>query len=69
MAARVAAELRKEDEVLVETVRGGLGEFSVLINDQQVVSTSRLWYPKPGKIVDQVRTLLANSFASDSDAK
>ena len=42
MAARVAAQLSKENEVLVETVRGGLGEFSALINDQQVISTSRL---------------------------
>jgi hypothetical protein len=58
MASRVAAELKKENGIEVETVRGGLGEFSVSINDQKVVDTNRLWYPTPSKVVSKVRSLL-----------
>jgi len=55
----VAAELKKEREVQVETVKGGLGEFTVFLDDQKVVSTNRLWYPHPRKVVEKVRGLLA----------
>jgi hypothetical protein len=58
MASRVAAELKKENGIEVETVRGGLGEFSVSINDQKVVDTNRLWYPTPSKVVSKVQSLL-----------
>ena len=59
MPARVAAQLQKEDGVQVETAKGGLGEFSVSINDRKVIETNRLWYPVPRKIVEKVRGLLA----------
>lgn len=59
MASRVAAQLRKENDVEVETVRGGLGEFSVYIDDQKVIDTNRLWYPTPSKIVKRIQALLA----------
>jgi hypothetical protein len=59
MTARVAAELKKERDVQLETVKGGLGEFSVFIDDGKVISTNRLWYPDPGKVVSKVRALLA----------
>ena len=59
MASRVAAQLRKETDVQVETVRGGLGEFSVYIEGQKVIDTNRLWYPTPSKIVKKIRALLA----------
>ena len=59
MAARVAAQLQKEDGVQVEAAKGGLGEFSVSINDRKVIETNRLWYPAPRKIVEKVRGLLA----------
>jgi hypothetical protein len=55
MATRVAAELKKERDVQVETVKGGLGEFSVVVDDRKVITTNRLWYPNPGKVVKQVR--------------
>jgi hypothetical protein len=58
MASRVAAELKKESEIEVEIIGGGLGEFSVSINDRKVVDTNRLWYPMPGKVVTKVRSLL-----------
>ena len=51
--------MRKEDGVEVETVRGGLGELSISINDRKVVDTSKLGYPTPGSVVKKVRTALA----------
>jgi len=59
MASRVAAQLRKDNNVEVETVRGGFGEFSVYIDQQKVIDTNRLSYPSPGKVVKRVRVLLA----------
>ena len=59
MASRVAAELRKETDVQVEMVRGGLGEFSVHLDDRKVIDTNRLWYPTPSKIVKKMKALLA----------
>ena len=59
MASRVAAELKKERDVQVETVRGGLGEFSVHLDDRKVIDTNRLWYPTPSKVVKKIKALLA----------
>lgn len=58
MASRVAAQLRKTN-VEAEKVRGGLGEFSVYIDDQKVIDTNRLWYPMPSKVVRRIQELLA----------
>jgi hypothetical protein len=59
MASRVAAQLRKENNIEVETVKGGLGEFSVYIDEQKVVDTNRFWYPTTNKIVKKIQALLA----------
>jgi len=59
MAARVAARLSGEKDVEVETVKGGLGEFSVSVGGRKVIDTSRLWYPTPSKVVAKTRSLLA----------
>ena len=59
MASRVAAQLQNEKNVEVETVRGGLGEFSVYLDEQKVIDTSRFWYPSPNKIVKKIQALLA----------
>jgi len=59
MASRVAAQLRNENKVQVEVVRGGLGEFSVYLDDRKVIDTNRFWYPTPGKIVKKIQALLA----------
>ena len=59
MAARVAARLRKETDAQVETTRGGLGEFSVYIDDRKVIDTNRFWYPTPSKVVRKVKELLS----------
>ena len=59
MAARVATELKNDSNVQVELVKGGLGEFGVFIDSRKVIDTNRLWYPRPSKIVSEIRTLLA----------
>jgi hypothetical protein len=58
MASRVAVQLRKENDAQVEVVRGGLGEFSVYLDDRKVIDTNRLWYPTPSKIVKKIQALL-----------
>ena len=59
MASRVAAQLKKETDAQVETIRGGLGEFSVYLDERKVIDTNRLWYPTPSKIVKKIKALLA----------
>lgn len=55
----MAAQLSKENDLKVETAKGGLGEFSVSIDGQKVIDTNRFWYPTPRKVVAEVRKLLA----------
>ena len=59
MATRVAATLRNETQAEVEVVGGGLGEFSVDIDNRKIIKTNRLLYPKPSKVVQKVKTALA----------
>jgi hypothetical protein len=59
MAARVASQLRGENDLQIQAVAGGLGEFSVFLDGQEAITTNRLWYPRPGKVVARVRELLA----------
>jgi len=59
MASRVAAQLTRENNAEVETVKGGLGEFSVYMDEQKVIDTNRFWYPSPAKIVEKIKALLA----------
>jgi hypothetical protein len=63
MAARVADELRAEAGVEVETVKGGLGEFSVSVDGRKEIETSRLWYPNTNKVLARLRALLAERCA------
>jgi len=42
MASRVAAQLRKENNAQVDVVKGGLGEYSVYVEDRQVIDPNRL---------------------------
>ena len=58
MASRVAAQIRTETAAQVELVRGGLGEFSVYLDDRKVLDTNRFWYPIPSKVVEQIRSRL-----------
>ena len=59
MASRVAAQLNKDDNLEVETIKGGLGEFSVVIDEKKVIDTNRFWYPSTSKIVQKIRALLS----------
>ena len=55
----MAAKLRKEDGVEVETVRGDIGELKILIDDRKVVDAKQFWYPTPGRVLKKVRAALA----------
>ena len=59
MASRVAAQLKKENNIEVEMVKGGFGEFSVYIDEEKVIDTNRFWYPTPNKVVKNIQILLA----------
>jgi hypothetical protein len=54
----VAEQLKKEPDVEVEMVKGGLLELSVHIDDRKVIETNRLWYPRPATILTRTRDLL-----------
>jgi hypothetical protein len=55
IAARVAAEMKKEPGVLVTMEQGGLGELSVSVDGREVVSSKRFWYPNPWSVMRRVR--------------
>ena len=59
MAARVAARLKTETNLDVDTVTGGLGEFSVYVGEQKAIETSRLWYPRQARVIERVKDWLA----------
>jgi len=59
----VAARLRRELGIEVETIRGGYGEYKVLVDGETVVDGGR-WVtlgvmPSPPRIVEKVRAHLA----------
>ena len=58
--------MSKENGVEAETVRGGLGEFSLSIDGEKVIDTNRLWYPAPSKVVAKTRKLLAKQTSERS---
>jgi hypothetical protein len=60
IAARVAAELGKQEDVKVETQKGGLGELSVSVDGLTVFDSSRLWYPTTGTVLKKVRESLSD---------
>ena len=59
MASRVAAQLKKENNIEVELIKGGFGEFSVYINEEKIIDTNRFWFPTTDKVVKNIQTLLA----------
>ena len=54
----MAAALRRDPELEVETVRGGLGELRVSVGGQDLVTTNRLLYTRPSRVVERVRAHL-----------
>ena len=61
IASRVAADLKHDPSLAVETVRGGLGELSVDLDGTRVFTGSRLWYPTPTSVIKKVREALTKS--------
>ena len=58
IAARVAAELKRDSNVDVKTVKGGLGELSVDLDGKRVFTSSRIWYPTPTDVIKKVQAAL-----------
>jgi hypothetical protein len=58
IAARVAAAFENDSDVQAAIVKGGLGELSVSLDGKKVIDTNRLLYPRPSKIVNDIRRLL-----------
>jgi hypothetical protein len=54
----VAAELKKDPELKVETASGGLGELSVVIDGGKQVKMRRFGYPRPSTVVKRVKAEL-----------
>lgn len=63
MAASVAAELKEED-IEVETVRGGFGEFAITVDGSKVVSASRFLTPRISDVLSKVRAVVNGQKAS-----
>ena len=63
IAARVAERLRSETQSEVDLRKGGLGELSVEIDGQKVVTTNPFWYPTPNSVLQRVKQVLAATAA------
>lgn len=55
----MAEQLRKENDVEVEVVKGGLLELSVAVDGKKVLDTNRLWYPLPSSLAKRTREFLS----------
>jgi hypothetical protein len=55
----VAEQLRQENDVEVEVVKGGLLELSVAVDGKKVIDTNKLWYPLPSSLAKRTREFLA----------
>lgn len=53
--------MRKENDVEVEVVKGGLLELSVEVNGKKVVDTNKLWYPQPSSLAKSTLEFLRNN--------
>ena len=53
--------MRKEEDVEVEVVKGGLLELTVEVDGEKVVETNRLWYPLPSSVAKRTRDFLTNT--------
>jgi hypothetical protein len=64
-AVRVAARLRRELGIEVDTVHGNYGEYKVLVDGEPVIDGGARaafgMFPSGRKIVDAVRTRLATT--------
>ena len=53
--------MRRENDVEVEMVKGGLLELSVEVDGEKIVETNRLWYPLPGSLAKRTREFLTTT--------
>jgi hypothetical protein len=58
IAARVAAAFEDDNDVQAAIVKGGLGELSVSIDGKKVIDTNRFLYPRPNRIINDIKSLL-----------
>ena len=54
----MAAALRGDPDLRVELARGGFGELRVSVDGRDVYKASRLFYPRPSRVVRKVRASL-----------
>ena len=54
----MAAQLKEENNVDVEVLKGGFLELSVGVDGEKLIDINRLWYPLPSSLVRQTRELL-----------
>jgi hypothetical protein len=54
----VAEQLKQENDVEVEVIKGGLLELSVGVDGEKLIDTNRLWYPLPSSLLRKTRALL-----------
>lgn len=54
----MAEQLKSENDVEVQLVKGRFLELSVDIDGQKVIATNRLWYPPPSSVVKRTRKFL-----------
>jgi hypothetical protein len=59
MASRAAAELKKDPNVEVQVVKGGIGEFAVVVDGQKVHDSWRWGYPNFGNIMKKIRAAIS----------
>jgi hypothetical protein len=50
--------LRKENDIDVEVVKGGLLELSVHVDGKKVIDTSKLAYPLPSNLAKRTQEFL-----------
>ena len=54
----MAADLKKEDDLTIDLVKGGLGELSVRLDDRDIYKGNPLWYPTPASVIKKVRAAI-----------
>jgi hypothetical protein len=54
----VAEQLKEENNVDVELLKGGFLELTVGVEGEKLIDTNRLWYPLPSSLLRKTRELL-----------
>ena len=54
----MAEQLKEENNVDVELLKGGFLELTVGVEGEKLIDTNRLWYPLPSSLLRKTRELL-----------